>query len=80
MVLLTTVLAALVMASGAAFAVNKVCPFGTTSSDPCKGTAKSQASPGNDTLNEATSLSASKRQQLAHAAKKLLKTQATPKK
>ncbi len=48
--LLTTILVALVMASGAAFAVNKVCPSGTTSTDPCKGTAKTQTSSGNDTL------------------------------
>ena len=38
------------MASGAAFAVNKVCPSGTTSTNPCKGTARTQTSSGNDTL------------------------------
>ena len=48
--LLTTMVAALVMASGVAFAVNKVCPSGTTSSNPCKGTAKTTTSSGNDTL------------------------------
>ncbi|HEX6709761.1 MAG TPA: hypothetical protein VF068_05460 [Rubrobacter sp.] len=48
--LLTTMLAALVMASGAAFAVNKVCPSGTTPSDPCRGTAMTRTSSGNDTL------------------------------
>lgn len=48
--LLTTMVAALVMASGVAFAVNKVCPSGTTSSNPCKGTAKTNTSSGNDTL------------------------------
>ncbi|HET7271221.1 MAG TPA: hypothetical protein VFI90_09040 [Rubrobacter sp.] len=50
MLLLTTMLAALVMASGVALAVNKVCPSGTTSSNPCEGTAKTQTSSGNDTL------------------------------
>jgi Ca2+-binding RTX toxin-like protein len=48
--LLTTMVAALVMTSGVAIAVNKVCPSGTTSSNPCKGTAKTQTSSGNDTL------------------------------
>ena len=48
--LLTTMVAALVMASGVAFAVNKVCPSGTTASNPCKGTAKTNTSSGNDTL------------------------------
>ena len=48
--LLATMLVALVMAGGAALAVNKVCPSGTTSSDPCKGTAKTQTTSGNDTL------------------------------
>ena len=48
--LLTTVVAALVMAGGAAFAVNKVCPSGTTPSNPCKGTAETKTSSGNDTL------------------------------
>jgi Ca2+-binding RTX toxin-like protein len=48
--LLTTMVAALVTASGVALAVNKVCPSGTTSSNPCKGTAKTNTSSGNDTL------------------------------
>lgn len=48
--LLITMVAALVMASGVALAVNKVCPSGTTQLDPCKGTAKTNTSSGNDTL------------------------------
>jgi Ca2+-binding RTX toxin-like protein len=42
--------AALLLASGVALAVNKVCSSGTTSSNPCKGTAKTKTSSGNDTL------------------------------
>lgn len=42
--------ATLLLASGVAFAVNKVCPSGTTFSNPCKGTAKTSRSTGNDTL------------------------------
>ena len=45
---------ALVMASGAAFAVNKVCPQTSTSTTPtsptCVGTKKTKTSSGNDTL------------------------------
>ncbi len=48
--LLTAMLAALVMTSGAAIAVNKVCPSGTTLSNPCKGTPKTKTSSGDDTL------------------------------
>ena len=38
--LILTMSATLVLASGIAFAVNKVCPSGTTFASPCKGTAK----------------------------------------
>jgi Ca2+-binding RTX toxin-like protein len=48
--LLAVLIAGLVMASGVAFAVNKVCPSGTTPSDPCRGTARTNTSSGNDTL------------------------------
>jgi Ca2+-binding RTX toxin-like protein len=47
---LATIVATLLSASGTAIAVNKVCPSGTTSSNPCKGTAKTTTSSGNDTL------------------------------
>jgi len=38
LVLLTAIVAALVLSSGAALAVNKVCPVGTTQQNPCLGT------------------------------------------
>ena len=43
-------MAALVGASGAAFAVNKVCPSGTTNIAPCSGTNKTKTASGNDIL------------------------------
>lgn len=45
-----TMAAALVLASGMAFAVNKLCPSGTTFASPCKGTAKTSKASANDTL------------------------------
>jgi Ca2+-binding RTX toxin-like protein len=48
--LLTTMFAALIMSSGVAFAVNKVCPSGTTFASPCKGTAKTSKAAGDDAL------------------------------
>jgi hypothetical protein len=50
LLMLTAMLAALVLASGVAFAVNKVCPSGTTQQNPCLGTAKSKKASGKDTL------------------------------
>ncbi len=48
--LILTMAATLLLTSGVAFAVNKVCPSGTTFSNPCKGTAKTKTSSGADTL------------------------------
>jgi Ca2+-binding RTX toxin-like protein len=42
--------AALVMAGGAALAVTKQCPSGTTEASPCKGTAKTNKASGSDIL------------------------------
>ena len=49
-VLVLTMAATLVLASGVALAVNKVCLSGTTATNPCKGTAKTKTSSGNDIL------------------------------
>lgn len=48
--LMSMIGATLLLASGAAIAVNKVCPSGTTLTNPCNGTAKTKTSSGNDTL------------------------------
>jgi hypothetical protein len=48
--ILLIVVAALIMAGGPAQAVTKQCPSGTTQANPCKGTAKTRTSPGNDIL------------------------------
>lgn len=50
LLLLTAMLAALVLASGVAMAVNKACPSGTTEQNPCLGTNKTKRTSGNDTL------------------------------
>ena len=50
LLLLTAMLAALVLASGVALAVNKVCPSGTTEQNPCLGTNKTKRTLGKDTL------------------------------
>ena len=49
--ILLLVVAALVMSGGAAQAVTKQCPSGTTQTNPCKGTAKTRTSSGNDILS-----------------------------
>ena len=50
--LVLTMAATLLLASGVAFAVNKVCPPGTTvpGAKPCLGTSKTKTSSGNDLL------------------------------
>jgi Ca2+-binding RTX toxin-like protein len=50
LMLLTAMLGALVLASGVASAVNKVCPSGSTEQNPCLGTNKTKRASGNDTL------------------------------
>jgi Ca2+-binding RTX toxin-like protein len=44
------IVATLVVASGVAMAVNEVCPSDTNSTEPCKGTSKTQKRSGNDLL------------------------------
>lgn len=48
--LVLTIAATLLLASGVAFAVNKVCPAGTIVANPCLGTSKTKKCSGNDLL------------------------------
>jgi len=50
LLLLSVIVAALVVASGTALAVNKTCPPGSTEQNPCLGTKKTKKASGNDTL------------------------------
>ncbi len=50
MLLLAALVATLVVAGGAALAVTKVCPAGSTATNPCLGTAKSNTASGADVL------------------------------
>jgi Ca2+-binding RTX toxin-like protein len=49
-ILFIAAVVALITAGAAAQAVTKQCASGTTQADPCKGTAKTRTSPGNDIL------------------------------
>ena len=50
LLLLTAMGATLIVASGVALAVSKVCPSGSTQANPCLGTNKTKKASGNDTL------------------------------